>query len=198
MMKEVWRDVVGYEGYYMVSNLGRVMGIKKFPNMPDNRIAKGSISMHGYHYVHLRKDTVSKNKKVHIMVAQAFIPNPHGKPHINHKDGNKLNNSVDNLEWCTPTENNRHALRTGLRKIDLDSLAKGQAISAEKCKRKVVQLSLDGENLREYDSIKEAAKSVGSKSTANIINVCKGKGKTSFGYKWMYKEDYDMKVKKKV
>jgi len=184
--EEVWKDAIGYEGYYKVSNIGRVMGIKKFPSKPDNRIAKGSISKHGYHYVHLRKDTKSKNKKVHIMVAEAFIPNLENKPHINHIDGDKMNNSVNNLEWCTPLENNRHALKTGLRRIDLNQLSKAQAISAEKSKKPVKQFDSEGNYIRTFESLKEASEHIGANGTGGIVNACKGKYKTSSGYKWAY------------
>lgn len=119
--EEEWRDVVGFEGLYQVSNLGqvlslpRVVGSGKYARKTKSRIRKQSIET-GYAMVELyRSDGTKKMCLVHRLVAEAFIPNPDGKPTVNHIDGNKLNNHVQNLEWATQGENNEHALRTGLK-----------------------------------------------------------------------------------
>ncbi|MBR1646190.1 MAG: NUMOD4 motif-containing HNH endonuclease [Selenomonadaceae bacterium] len=107
---EEWRDVVGYEGLYQVSNCGRVKSFQK-----DNvKILKSNPGIGGYLRVVLCKDFKKKNRFVHVLVAQAFIPNPEGKRQINHIDGNKQNSHVSNLEWVTPAENIQHALKMGL------------------------------------------------------------------------------------
>lgn len=112
-MKEEWRDVIGYEGYYQVSNHGQIRSIftkyvdkngKTFKHKP--KILKQSIGSTGYYFANL----FHKSKKTHILVAKAFIPLILGKYFINHKDLNKLNNNVENLEWCSMKENINHAV----------------------------------------------------------------------------------------
>lgn len=113
--KELWRWVVGYEGFYMVSDHGNVMsapinGIRgghKYTR--PGKVRKAFDNGRGYLFVGLYKDGAYKQELVHRMVASAFIPNPEGKPCVNHIDGNKTNNMVDNLEWVTKKENARHA-----------------------------------------------------------------------------------------
>ena len=119
-MQEVWIDVVGYEGLYQVSNLGRVKNLKrKVPyakgmrTIPE-RILRNHINECGYVYVRLYKDAKGKNIKLHRIVAQAFIKNPENKRCVNHIDGNKQNNRAENLEWVTHSENMQHASDSGL------------------------------------------------------------------------------------
>lgn len=99
---ELWRPVVGYEGLYEVSNLGRVKGRKGF--------IKPKIGRNGYARTDLWKDGRRYRPSIHRLVAQTFLPNPETKPQVNHLDGNKLNNAVSNLEWCTAQENILHAV----------------------------------------------------------------------------------------
>lgn len=103
-MQEIWKDIKGYEGHYKISNLGR------FYNLLTNYKSKGAIDNTGYRRVHLN----NKSCLLHRLVAEAFIPNPQNKSQVNHIDGNKLNNNVDNLEWCTPKENMVHASKNKL------------------------------------------------------------------------------------
>lgn len=116
---EVWKDIVGYEGLYQVSDKGRVRSVDRITTGSRRRTIKGKIlkqwrNEFGYWMVDLSKDGEAKTTRVHRLIAQAFIGNPCGKPCINHKDGNPWNNSVDNLEWCTQAENVMHAYETGL------------------------------------------------------------------------------------
>ena len=124
-MEEAWRDIRGFEGIYQISNLGRVkrvakkifnnglLGEKEYFNSKE-RILKPSIISKGYIGITLTKGKKRYPKKVHRLVAQAFIPNPNNKPQINHIDCDKSNNRVDNLEWCTNSENQKHAFIHGL------------------------------------------------------------------------------------
>jgi hypothetical protein len=102
-----WKPVIGYEDYYEISNDGQVKSLL------NNIILKGSKSR--YHRVQLCKDGVRKAFNTHRLVAIHFIDNPENKPHVNHKNGDKLDNRVDNIEWCTQAENIKHAFDTGLR-----------------------------------------------------------------------------------
>ena len=117
----VWKDIVGYEGLYQVSDDGRVRSKDRITTGKRNRIVKGKIlsagtNTCGYLIVVLCKDGKTKTQKVHRLVAKAFIPNTDCKPYINHLDGNPKNNIVSNLEWCTQHENVQHAYDTKLHK----------------------------------------------------------------------------------
>ena len=121
---ELWKDVVGYEGLYKVSNLGRVKKI-----FEDYEIVLKPF-IHPYYTVTLSKHDKTRNIYVHRLVAEAFIPNPENKPEVNHIDGNKLNPNVENLEWVTKSENIKHAFRTGLAHISPETRKKAGAGSA--------------------------------------------------------------------
>ena len=110
--------VKGYEEHYGVDRFGNVYSLK------GGKVVKRTLSLNksGYYYVSLKDNDKIKNARVHRLVAEAFIPNPENKPYINHIDGNKTNNCVDNLEWCTPSENSRHALSKGLLKPPINKV----------------------------------------------------------------------------
>ena len=120
-MEEIWKDIKDYEGRYAVSNLGRIKSYPKKGHGHNSIILKSKLTKDGYYETALLSKGKGKNQykyiRTHRIVAQAFIPNPENKPEINHKDGNKLNNNVDNLEWVTSSENQLHAYRTGLQKV---------------------------------------------------------------------------------
>ena len=128
---EVWKDIEGYEGLYQVSTCGNIKSLAK-PRKNGNgrsyiqkeKLLKQSFTSTGYKKVELYKDGKRKSFKVHRLVAIAFIPNPDNKPEVNHIDGNKINNNIDNLEWVTSSENSIHAYETGLspNKKELDEI----------------------------------------------------------------------------
>lgn len=125
-MVEIWKDVVGYEGFYVVSNKGNVKSLKrKVDYRGSKKIIPAQkmtirIDKYGYPRVALCKNGKQKHYRVHRLMALAFIPNPEMKLTVNHKDSNKSNNNLDNLEWATYAENNDHCLKFGKRKFDVD------------------------------------------------------------------------------
>jgi len=115
--KEIWKDIERYEGLYQVSNLGRVRSLARengYGSRKETRLRKFKISRYGRAEIVLSKNKKLKNYFVHRLVAKAFIPNPFNKPCVNHKDGNPLNNRVENLEWVTYKENDLHARKNKL------------------------------------------------------------------------------------
>ena len=135
-MAEIWKPVVGYEGYYEVSNLGRMRSLDRMVNHKSGTqyLQRGQILAprfrDGYVSTAISKFGKTKYCRIHRLVAQAFIPNPENKPTVNHKNGNKLDNSVENLEWATQSENQIHAIRTGL--VKRESILKAIRIATEK------------------------------------------------------------------
>ena len=109
---EIFKDISGYEGLYIVSNLGRVVSLEK--NNAYKEYLKSFELSKGYPRLTLNKNGKGKHFFIHRLVAKAFIPNPENKPQINHINGIKTDYSIDNLEWCTPKENIEHSIRTGL------------------------------------------------------------------------------------
>jgi len=162
---EIWKDIKELEGKYQVSNLGRVKALAFTGIRKDGRkyhvvekIKKQSIFNHGYYVFGTTRE--HGTILLHRAIAESFIPNPENKRCINHIDGNKLNNSIDNLEWCTHGENNQHAYDTKL-KVPSDKLRENSRQLMKKngknCSKIVINL-LTGIF---YDSIKEAAESIG-------------------------------------
>lgn len=124
-MNDIWKPASGLENYYEVSNLGKIRSIKrKIKNWPSGtrtvggRVLKCCINSSGYKVFALPKKKLVNGKVKHVFlhryVASTFIPNTENKPYINHIDGDKQNNNIDNLEWCTHQENMSHAMRSGL------------------------------------------------------------------------------------
>lgn len=110
-MKEIWKDIEGYEGIYQVSNTGKVKSLdrKVWNYIKKGKVLKTHNNGHGYYYVSLHNDKkVEKHVYIHILVAKAFIPNPNNYTQVNHKDFNKQNNNVSNLEWVSPKQNRLH------------------------------------------------------------------------------------------
>lgn len=193
-MKEVWKDIEGYEGLYQISNLGNVKSLDRKVNAKNNkkRLIKGTFlklrfNNRNYNIVSLYKNNIQEVRFIHRLVAETFIPNPENKPEVNHIDGDKQNNKIDNLEWCTRTENNKHAWKTGLNKVS-DNQKKAAAQSAKKrFSKKIIQYDLKGNFIKEWDSMSEAQRQLNIWHES-IGKCCKGEIKTSGKYIWRYKE----------
>lgn len=112
-MEEIWKDITGSEGYYRVSSLGRIYSVRR-----DKILSPGK--SRGYLAVNIKLNNIRKSRSVHRIVAMEFIPNVESKPDINHKDLNKENNCIDNLEWVTKRENIRHAISNGVKILGRD------------------------------------------------------------------------------
>ena len=174
-MEEEWKDVVGYEGLYQVSNLGRVRSLD-YRRTGRIQLLKPAMHRDGYLYVNLCKDRKRKHYKVHRLVAQAYLPNPEVLPELNHIDENKQNNCVDNLEWCE----RQHNCNYGTRNARIAA-----AKTNGKCSKPVQQLTKDGTLVAVWTSIHEAERVTGN-SKGNICRCCRGKRPTAGGFIWHY------------
>ena len=188
-MDEIWKDIKGYEGLYQVSNLGRVKSLSRmrcygaagYLMMPE-KMLKEHPNKKGYLQVLLTdKEKNHKKFSIHRLVALHFIPNPDNLPQVNHKDEDKTNNRVDNLEWMSLRDNVRYGTGIQRRSITL------RTVNA-KCP--VYQYDMEGNLVGEYISAREAARQTGFFSTA-ITNCCNNKVgfRTHKGYRWSYEKE---------
>ena len=180
---EIWKPIEGFENLYKISSEGRVksLGNGKSTNSKNKeiRIIKTVISKRGYEKVKLFKDGKRYYFTIHRLVATHFLMYKEGKNEVNHKDGVKTNSSVSNLEWVSASENQLHAFAIGLQVA-----RRGSEHSQSKPVR---QISLDGGEVRVWESIKQIKRELGWNSYG-IIKCCKNepKYKTAYNYKWEY------------
>lgn len=169
-MHEIWKPVLGYDGRYMVSNLGNVMSVGRIDSLnrshPSTLLSPSDSG--AYLHVNLCKDGISKTFCVHRLVAAAFIVNPFEFPCVNHMDENKFNNRADNLEWCSHEYNNNYGTSNYRQ-----ARAKG---------RKVAQYNLDGEFVADYFSISEASRRTAFSQGAIYNGLATGRATN--GYFW--------------
>lgn len=158
-MKEIWKDVVGYEGLYQVSDKGQVKSLRR------NKILSPINNGKNYMAVILTKNGQNKYCKIHRLVVEAFIPNPNNLPQVNHKDENKQNNCVDNLEWCSVEYNNQYSHN-----------------------KAIFQKNIKNEIIKKWESITIASKTLNIQRS-NINSVCLGKRQFAGGYKWEYAKE---------
>ena len=180
---EIWKDIIGFEGLYQVSNLSRVKGLDRY--VEDNRGYKKFIkekilsqsNMRGYLSVTLSKNGILSTPKVHRLVVITFIPNINNKPFINHLDGCKTNNNISNLEFCTAQENIQHAYDNGLKigKKDKEHPLFGKIGKENPSSKIIYQYTIQGD--RELNI-----------NHSNISKCAKGKAKSSGGYFWSYQK----------
>lgn len=178
-MKEIWKDIEGYEELYQVSNLGRIKALRKrvhkiikgkecYPLCREKILKISNHNRNGYLKINITKNNIPKTYEIHRLVAQAFIANQNNLPQVNHKNGIKTDNRVENLEWVTVSQNHKHAFENGLKKPT---------------SKKVIQYSKNNKFIKQWDSMTEASKKMNICKT-DISACARGKIRTAGGYKW--------------
>lgn len=180
-MEEIWKDIKDYEGLYQVSNLGRVKSLGrlvngsnqygvKFQYFKKDKILKPVLDNWGYLRISLYKNTRKIAKRIHILVAEAFLDNQNNYSIINHINGDKTDNRVENLERCTQSHNVQESYRLGLQ------IPTGRAVN---------QYDLDGHFIKTWDTIREPSLLY---NNSHISDCCRNNRKTAGGYIWRYAE----------
>ena len=177
-MKEIWKDVFGYEGTYQVSNLGNIKTFN-WKNTGKERVMRPAVDGSGYLRTMLAKDGVNKTVKIHRLIAETFIDNPENKAEVNHIDGNKTNNRVDNLEWSTRAENINHAIKNGLFAGCLKAIEK----SNTKLMKPIIAIDIHTGQSIYFKSIRDAERAL---NTKHINKVIRGERKQANGYTFKY------------
>lgn len=177
--KEIWKDIPNYIGVYKISTYGNIKSLKRSTKNQYKNIEKIKstfITNSGYIAVDLFKKSRAERFLVHRLVAKIFIPNPNNLPQVNHIDGNKQNNNINNLEWCSNSQNMKHAYKN---KLEIPN------------RKVIMQFSKDGEFIKEWESINLASKEL-KINRSNIIRVCKNdtNRKIAGGFIWKYKEEH--------
>ena len=192
---EIWKSVVGYEGYYEISNLGNVLSLERVieyeyktksgtiikRSVKKSKKLKTHICEGGYYSTDFQVNGIKETVTIHRLIAEAFIPNPENKPTVNHKDGIKTNIAISNLEWATYGENNQHAVDNNLRqspwtgKFGIDNPKSKPIIQYDKLNNKI----------NEFVNAREAKRITGI-NYKHISECCLGKRKTTGGYIWKY------------
>ena len=193
--KEIWKPIdwlEGYEGLYEISNLGRVKALDKKVKRGNHlmnvreKIIRTYKNKYGYHTVRLKKNGKNKTFLLHRLLAIAFIPNPENKVTVNHKNGNKEDYRLENLEWMTLSENIKHTYDV-LGRVPACDCRKGFDNPSSYA---VVQLYIDGTYVNSFGSLREAERETGV-FRSGIASCIKGESAHAGCYKWMYLKDYE-------
>ncbi|MBO5138700.1 MAG: HNH endonuclease [Bacilli bacterium] len=184
---EDWKDIKGYEGYYQISSLGRVKSLTRVVVCKNKhkftcreKILKLN-TRNGYYVVNFQKEGLKRSFQIHRLVAIHFINNPQNKPQVNHIDGNKKNNNVNNLEWVTIKENINHAFNIGL------------SSKIRHNNKPVLQFDKNMNFIKEYVSACSAENETNI-NHSNISRCCRGIYKQTGGYIWKYKNGFQNEV----
>jgi len=190
--EERWAEIPGYDGLYEISDQGRVKSRgrmrravaprngREYEYMTVGRILKNQKSSSGYWQVCLHKNGVGSIKSIHRMMAVAFIPNNNNHPFINHKDGDKSNNSLDNLEWCTNSQNIKHAYEV----LGAVAWARGRTGALNPHSKRVVQRTMGGDIVKTWEAAADAHRA--GFDSGCITRCCQGKSTYHKGFLWTY------------
>lgn len=181
-MEEIWKTIEDYPNY-MISSMGRVKSLW----FGKEKILKIRNDSDGYVLINFHKNKKQITFKVHRLVAQAFIPNSENKPHIDHINGIRDDNRVENLRWVTEKENNNNPIHRN----KISENKKMIFSHLHFASKPILQFSLDGEFIKKWNNAQDVARERGLYSGANIQSCCKGNLKTSGNYKWGYADDYE-------
>lgn len=199
---EIWKDIIGYEGLYQVSNLGRVKSLERIVicgngcggmHTVKEKILTPHIEKNGYLRVNLKNLGKSNKLSIHKLVAQAFIPNPNNKQQIDHINTDRTDNRVENLRWVTAKENCNNPLTLENKRFanmgNKNPMYNKRGILHHKSKP-VIQLTLNNELIKRWDNACIAHKTM-NYNQGNISACCRGKIKKYKGYKWGFEQDYN-------
>lgn len=192
-MEEIWVDIEGFEGYFQLSNFGKIRSLDRWIKHSINgyflkkgKLRKISKNGAGYAEITLRKKGTSKTFTVHSLVGKYFVPNPYNYPILNHKDENKMNPRSDNLEWCTYSYNSMYGTCREKRKeaYGIDKMIKhANTLSANK-RKKVLQYDFKGNFIKEWESARECGRN--GFGQGNVSACCRGEYMQHKGYIWRY------------
>ena len=184
MKEEIWKDIPNYIGYYQVSNMGRIRSVDRYVKVNGKTIfLKGKVKKQyktkkGYLTINLSKDGVTNTMFSHVVVLTSFVQRPKGLNQINHKDENKENNRLENLEYCNNVYNQNYGSC---------SVNKSKSTINDKRKSKqVIQFTKDGTFIKEFPSLREVERTFGFQH-GHIRDACNEKLHTAYGYKWKWK-----------
>lgn len=195
---EEWRDVIGFEGLYMVSSFGRVVSLGRFilpgkggkKRFKKPKLIHPSLNHNGYYKVTLSKDGTPSYVRIHRLVGESFIPNPNNYQCLDHIDTNTKNNHINNLRWCTLKENQNNTISL----IKMSKAHKARCANGRMYVRPIVRISLLKNDIKKYNSIKEAE--MDGFSHQSISKCCLHQMNKHKGYKWMYLSDYETLINK--
>ena len=180
---EMWKDIDGFDSKYQISNTGKVRSFKG--HCPEGRLMKLKIDKYGYCCISLWGKTKKYHFTVHRLVAIHFIPNPNCLPQVNHKSGDKKDNNVTNLEWCTVQENITHAVKVLGRKGAWTGKTRPRHLDVKNSKA-VHQIDIaTGSIIQKFERIGDAAKAIGG-DRYKISMVCNGHRQKTHGFKWAF------------
>ena len=185
---EIWKDILWYEWLYKISNLWNIKSLWKWKTHNSKEtILKSNLNTWKYLKISLYKNWIWRTITIHRLVAQAFIPNINNKPFINHKDWNKQNNCVNNLEWCTNSENQKHSINVLWNKtmFSVNHYNKWKFWKHNHRSKKINQYDLDWSFIKTWDSMMDIERELKIKNS-NICACCKWRKKTYLSFIWKY------------